>query len=419
MYEPDVHRPMHQALLMYLARRSALSGFFSVLIEDVYIFHSVSIAWYPRGMQQEVTVIIVGATGHLARTKLFPALAKLAKDGATIARVIGTTRREGVELHKLFLDEDTERILASCTELFVSRFDAAMAWQRLFAQVPEARRIIHLAVPPTETLELLTTLAESQVLSAEDVVLLEKPLGTDPNHARELAAFIRAHFPPERVHCVDHYLEKEAVRNFALLRTSLPTATAIQTLGIIGSDSSLIEGRGSFYDGVGALRDIAQNHLLEVAATVLMNDRVNLSQGRQQALAALSVRRATRGQYAGYAQEIGKESVTETFAGLELASSDPVWEHARIYLATGKALKDKRTEVHIISKDRTELHLPLGAYGYEQVYLDAIAGDTRFFPSLDEILEAWRIVEEPLAAWKADPALPLYEPGTSIEDLLK
>jgi glucose-6-phosphate 1-dehydrogenase len=236
-----------------------------------------------------------------------------------------------------------------------------------------------------------------------------------------------------------------------------------------------IEGRVSFYEQAGALRDFVQNHLLQLAALTLMEpcphnyDFADLPERRLTALEQLRPpppdefdKKAFRAQYKGYRQEVGNsKSITETFVALELNSRDPRWQGVPIYLATGKNLDQKLTQIRINFKrssaseantlilriqprEAVELDLWVKRPGYErdlqkktlsfyyeqefkdrlpdayeQVLVEAMRSSRTLFTSNDEVLASWQILQPVLARWSMSADnLHFYKPGSSAEEIL-
>jgi len=289
-------------------------------------------------------------------------------------------------------------------------------------------------------------LADAECLSPGNArLLLEKPFGTDLASAHELDTFLAALLPEESTYRIDHYLEKRMARAIAEGVVALPELSSgeVERIDIIASESEDVGKRADFYDQVGALRDVLENHLTALLATLLAAPKSG-PEGRLEALQGLRIGHPapSRVQYEGYREAVGKpESITETFASVGLASSDPRYASAVITLSTGKALKEKRTEIRIevrgggrvtisFDKDFIEraavggaaLREPLPTLapfdGYAAAYQDAITGDRRFFVGREEALEAWRIVQPVIDAWKGEAEMEAYARGSAVEDLI-
>lgn len=432
-------------------------------------------------------IVIIGITGDLARRKLLPAINRLAAAGALPRqlRIVGITRRADVEINSLIDTSPDAAYLRDHIELFPMQLEEAGDYDRLsnHLQAIEAKlgspaqRLFYLSVPPQVSRPIIGHLGTSGLAGTHGTkLLLEKPFGTDLASAAELADHIGRHFEPGQVYRIDHYLAKEMAQNFIVFRQSnlLFNRTwnkdFIQRIDIIASEAIGIEGRAAFYEQTGALRDVVQSHLMQLAALTLMElpPSGQLSDVPAQRLAtlqqlALPAGRpvstvARRGQYASYRSEVANpDTATETFVDLTLASADPRWTGVPVRLVAGKALADKVTEVRITYRadeagDANQLTLRLQpdegvefdfwtkvpgyarkvarhslrfAYedhftdlpeAYEQVFLDAINSDHSLFASSDEVIESWRILDPLQAAWAMDERdLIYYAPGTSFD----
>jgi len=409
-------------------------------------------------MNVPVVFVIIGVTGDLARTKLLPAIAALAKGGALSNgfHIIGTTRQNDVDTASLLSDTHDASLIEKNVELFSASFDDREDGERLLARLDELDgeydatpiRIFHLSVPPIAAQPIISTLASAGFFKDERArLLLEKPFGTDLQSAQDLEEFLASSIDASQLYRVDHYLQKQLSRVLAERRIDLPelSSETLSRIDVIASESKDIGTRAKFYDTVGALRDVLENHLLELTATLLMTAPANATANASAAdipSARLAVLKsltadpasALHAQYEGYTQETSASSRTETFVGLTLHSSDTRFQNTPIRLVTGKALAEKQTMLLLVSSGRetilsfdrnTVAHEgvessiePLPEFdGYAAAYQDAISADHRYFVSKDESLEAWRIVGPVLDVWKNDESIRQYPIGASFESL--
>ncbi len=295
---------------------------------------------------------------------------------------------------------------------------------------------------------VITELANSDVHHAK--LLVEKPFGYDLESAQQLITPTAAHFKEEQVYRIDHFLAKEMAQQMQDFRTSQPQLVAawdgdhISKIEVIATESIGIAGRASFYDQIGALRDVIQSHLLQLLAVTMTS---KLQASRYEVLSQLepaTSTRAIRGQYNGYRDEVNDQgSNTETYAEIVLQSSDPRWQGTELHLKTGKALSQKYTGIIVTFKggknyvefriqpgegivlkldgslpdlgevaDRS-VNFPTMLDAYERVLIDAFAGDRSLFATDKQVIESWRIVQPVLDAWQAsDSDLQLYEQGS-------
>jgi hypothetical protein len=235
-------------------------------------------------------LVLFGATGDLARRKLYPALYQLERRGAIDVPVIGVARSDWTD--DSFREHAREAVVAAEPEAAPEVIDALMhrldliqgdyadpaTWSELrdtLDRCGSRNAVFYMAIPPGMFPAVATSLA-SVGLNERGRIVVEKPFGRDLASARELNATLHAVFPEERIFRIDHYLGKESVEDLLVFRFSntllepVWNRNYVRSVQITMAESIGVEGRGSFYDGVGAVRDILQNHLLQVAALVAM-----------------------------------------------------------------------------------------------------------------------------------------------------
>lgn len=437
-------------------------------------------------MDIPTVLIIIGITGDLAKRKLLPALGEMAVAGVLPKqlRIIGVTRQPTVTLDNLLATVKNADKIRGRIALFSMSLADTGDYVRLDAYLREVgnefgdmtQRLWYLAVPPTTARSIIDQLERSGLAKAPHTkLLLEKPFGVDRESAQELVTHIERSFAPEQVYRIDHYLAKETVQNIVVFRSDNPlfertwNRDAIERIDILASEVIDIEGRAAFYEQTGALRDIVQSHLLQLAALTLMTLPVRgewhrIPEARAKLLRSLDVvsGHVHRGQYVGYREEVAHpDSMVETFASLTLGSTDPRWKDVPITLTTGKALAEKKTEIVVTYRrngtseaNRLTLRLQPNegvelcffakrpGYGhaiervplaftyadhfgalpdaYEHVFLDALRGDHTLFVSSEEVLESWRIIDATRKAWDAGAdTLTLYPQGATPEQVLE
>jgi glucose-6-phosphate 1-dehydrogenase len=324
--------------------------------------------------------------------------------------------------------------------------------------------------------------ASCQHGTAHTRLLVEKPFGYDLTSARELITDTAQWFGEYQLFRIDHYLAKETAQNIIAFRAFNPifhdlwNNQHIRAITITASEKIGIEDRAIFYEQTGALRDFIQSHLLQLLAIVTMDVPDQLSSDTQHA-ARLAVLQATkavapdkvdqqawRGQYQGYRDEVGKaDSLVETYAAIRTEIDNGRWRGVPITLATGKALAERKTTVTVdfspskadkVATNRLSfriqpdegIDLLLNAKqpgfenklsqvamdfsyqnsfnenghpnAYERVLVDAVRGDHTLFATSEEVLEAWRIVENVLHTWSdSGQGLQPYAKGTAIDQL--
>ncbi len=334
---------------------------------------------------------IFGATGDLTRKKLIPALFHLWQEKRLppLFGIVGFSRRAHSD--KEFQDYVSDIVKGipgtfGDTAGFVSLFryvqglfEQGESYERLAELLGRrdkewrtcANKLFYLAVPPQYYETLMQNLAASELTkpcSADEGwtrVIVEKPFGRDLATAEALDVLLGKLFKEEQIYRIDHYLGKETVQNILAFRFSnsfLEPAwdrRSIESIHVRSMESIGIEGRGEFYDGVGALRDVGQNHLLQLLALFTMEHPVQFTgdairKKRAEALRALRfVTRgklpsfAMRGQYEGYRAESGvaPSSSTETYFSIRAFLDTPRWRGVPLYLESGKKLPEARAEV--------------------------------------------------------------------------
>jgi glucose-6-phosphate 1-dehydrogenase len=335
---------------------------------------------------QPQDIVIVGATGDLTRRKLAPALFNLFLRGLLPeGRIIGYARTE-------WSDADFEQAARKAVQEFgPAEFDERV-WQR-FAErlkyvpareglsvvarrVSERSRLVYLAVPPSAFQLYARSLAQHDLVTGTKLVI-EKPFGRDYASALELNAVLHEHFSEEQIFRIDHYLGKETVQNILVLRFGnsiferIWNRDAIDHVQITIAEDLGIEGRGAFYEETGALRDIVQNHALQLLSLLTMEPPVAFRPEAIrdekaklfQALKPAQPHDAVLGQYAGatldgayvpgYLEEarVSPTSTTETFVALKLHIENWRWAGVPFFIRTGKRLAGRDTEISIAFRD--------------------------------------------------------------------
>lgn len=431
-------------------------------------------------------LIIVGITGDLSRRKLLPAIEQIVRAKAAPERlhIIGVTRQE------LSVDDILSQVKSSGdhsflrknTELFKMDLADPAGYRQLKKHLADieknwgekAQRLFYLSVPPQVSRPIVELLGDCGLNGKTNTkILLEKPFGSDYVSAQELVSETRRHFTEDQLYRIDHYLAKEMAQNFIIFRrgNSLFKRTwnkdFIERIEIYASEKIDIEGRSLFYEQTGALRDVVQSHLLQLAALCLMATPKDpqlhdVPELRRSALAQLRLSPTTpleesaiRGQYQGYRKDADNpDSIIETYVDITFESTDPRWEGVPVRIITGKALAEKSTRIRIVYKkdedyESDELvlmlqpdegvevmlwtkipgydwrvekhslklafkdHFKLLPEAYERVLLDAINSDHTLFASSDEVLETWRIIQPLQQAWElSGDDLKFYKKGS-------
>jgi len=332
------------------------------------------------------TLLLFGATGDLSQRMLLPSLCALDADGLLEdgLHIIGTARSPMSD-HEFrnFAREAVEKYLPDNRHAPMADFLNRLSYQQLDVTTPEGydqlaakvgeRRTdgiaIFLSTAPSLFEQSIEGLARAGLTGSDARISLEKPLGHDLASSRNINDAVARAFPEERIFRIDHYLGKETVQNLIALRFAnlmfepLWNAQHIAHVQITVAETVGLEGRADFYEGAGALRDMVQNHMLQLLALVAMEPPVSFDAGAVRdekvkvlrALRPLSAGESVTGQYRsgavggkfvpGYDEELGRDSETETFVALKAHVDNWRWQGVPFYLRTGKRLPERVTEI--------------------------------------------------------------------------
>ena len=326
-----------------------------------------------------VDLVIFGASGDLARRKILPSLKHLAARNGTALRVIGAGRSEQTR------DEFRALVNQSSGS---SELAASAEWVRLsyrdpasFTPVKELldgakTAIFYLATPPETFSDILGAVGNSGMATKGDPsrrIVVEKPLGHDLASARKLNSQLAAAFDEEQIFRIDHYLAKDTVQNVLAFRFSnslfepVWNRNLVDTILITAAEEEGIGSRAGYYDQIGAVRDMIQNHVLQLLALVTMEPPTTFDsdyirrakRGALRAMSPIDPTFAVRGQYEGYLDEkgVGPDSRRETYAAARVRIENWRWDGVPIFVRTGKALKRRATEIVIKLRDAPMLRV--------------------------------------------------------------
>jgi len=319
-------------------------------------------------------LVLFGATGDLAVRKLFPALYRLERSGVLQVPVIGVARsdwtdddfrrhaRESIAEH--IDDPDPVVVDSLCARLDLVQGDYAdeATWNELRATLDRHNSLVavfYMAIPPNMFPMVATKLA-SVDLHQRGRIVVEKPFGRDLQSAIELNKTLHEVFSEDHIFRIDHYLGKEAVEDLLVFRFAntllepVWNRNYVRSVQVTMSETLDVEGRGSFYEGVGAIRDVLQNHVLQVVSLLAMEPPAGADSGFLQdekakviaAMRPIAPDALVRGQYVGYRDEPGVDpnSNVETFAAVRLEIDSWRWAGVPWYIRVGKALPQNATE---------------------------------------------------------------------------
>lgn len=445
-------------------------------------------------------IVIFGGTGDLVRKKIIPSIFDLYQNGFLPENfeIIGVSRKNLTDeefgdfvkdsvSNKKFDDKHLQDFLKK-SRYFSADISNEETLKELgnFLKTNKSNNIFYLAISPNLYEVAFNNLSQSGLMQQSEYnwsrILVEKPFGNDYNHAEKLDKMLGELFSENQIFRIDHYLAKETLQNILTFRFAnsifepIWNSSAIEEVNIKMFESFDVDNRAAFYDGVGALRDVGQNHILQMLALIAMEDPGSLKVEdirlkRAAILEEINLAEPVppRAQYSGYSEisGINPKTKTETFFSIQAEINNPRWKGTKFNLTSGKALKETLTEISVVFKEKWTSVVPAEdernyqnivtfkiqpkqeiaiqfwskksgfTYevdpqelsfnyensnsripdAYERVLFDCIKGDQTLFISTREILAQWSFVEKILKAWENQP-ISKYPKGVDPSEIL-
>lgn len=404
-------------------------------------------------------MVIFGVTGDLTNRKILPAIDSLAAAGALPEdfALVGVGRKPEEEFRKQ----------VSYPMFYVQGdFDEGQGYEKLAILLNEidekadekSNRIYFLATQPKYFSTVVEQLDKHQLIYSPDDsqwsrVMIEKPFGHDLESALALQKEISKHLDESQIYRIDHYLGKEGVQNLIDFRLkgdfeSLWNHKCIEKVEITLSEEMGVGTRGKFWEETGILRDVAQNHGMQLLSLVAMEAGENIPAEKIKALQAIQpIETVKRGQYGSgvinnspvlaYKEEadVPKDSKMETFVAAKLFIDNQRWKGVPFYIQAGKRLPKQLTEIVVTFKSGKLLHVriqpdpaiffegkpkiafkaPRFSEGYQKLIYDAIQGDSTSFVQKEEQIASWRLLTPILESWKEEGEIPIYPAGEVLK----
>ncbi|MCA9380985.1 hypothetical protein KC678_01865 [Candidatus Dojkabacteria bacterium] len=437
-------------------------------------------------MTNSSVLTIFGATGDLVRKKILPSLYSLykSKELPENLKVVGYARRDFTgDKYNKFIDESLNKYLnigtvdAKFYDLFEyvqGDLEEEAGYKKLEEVIKKydtmcgenCIKLFYFSIQPSFYETVASKIAEFEFNNNGYRLLIEKPYGHDEQSAKNLDSRIKQYFSEDQIYRIDHYLHKKIVREIPEFRfghsiiKSSWQPSEIKKIVISTKEDFGVEDRGAFYDALGTLRDVGQNHLLAIASLIIMdeydlNKPEDFLEKRTEALKNIKIleedeeikNNTFRAQYEGYLniENVEKDSKTETYFKARLFSSKEGWQEIPFILDAGKKLDEHKNVVKVYFETNViffemypNLEICIGKYDenseqclmkmdtemsehqyveeYASVIKESIEGKRDYFVCIDEVLHQWKIVDAIVKAWHNNVVpLETYKPGTTPE----
>lgn len=403
-------------------------------------------------------LVIFGATGDLTAKKILPAIDQLSEKGQLPKKfaVVAVARRAEAEFRKQI--RSAQPII-----YHQSRFDDDQGYQglqKLIGRIDQnfgsqSQRIYFLATPPSHFKTIVEKMDQHDLIAPTDRVLIEKPFGRDLESALALQESLSQHLDDSQIYRIDHYLGKEGVQNLIQFRLGqhledIWNNQHVDHVQITLSEEIGIGTRGQFWEETGFLRDVVQNHLMQLLSLVGMEPPGSIEAVPAEkikllnAIRPLDPKSIVRGQYGtgliqgkevvGYKEEkdVSPTSTAETFVSATFFIDNDRWEGVPFHIRGGKRLPEPITEIAMTFKSGEVLHIriqpkpaiffedsaelpfepALFSEAYQKLIYDSIRGDPSSFVQAEEQFAAWRLLTPVLNHWETEKEIAIYPAGT-------
>jgi len=395
--------------------------------------------------KMEKIMLIFGATGDLMDKKISPALFALhSQKPDFVDHIFGIGRKplSKNDFHTKILNSASKKIKVKNYEKLCSKIDYIkvnfslkngfdLIKEKIISISEKYSLFIYFAVPSTLYQNLIEKLSEASLINKNTYLMIEKPIGKNLESSIKIEKVFEKYFSQKQIFRIDHYLGKKSIKQIIDFRFNSDkfepfwSKKYIDKIHITTNEFIGVEKRGKFYDELGALRDVGQNHLLEILAIICMDkpkcDSVScMQESREEIMKSLNsnIKKFVRGQYKGYLNipNVKANSKTETYFKIQTDLLLPRWENVSIILESGKRLSKTIKKAVITFKDKNKLVFEINNKNvqyveeYKNLILDFLNQNQNFFVSKNEVFESWKFIDSTIKKWIKKP-LVIYEPN--------